>query len=171
MKRIYYLFNGTLPARGISDDLLATGMSTGQLHFLNRDFVSLDTLQVPKTNIFEERDIGHSGLYGALVGLACGVLFTVVLGATSLSAHLNLQILLFVWMLFAFFGGWAGGMVGISRENHHIERFHDAIDHGETLLMVDTYDDDQEQKAKDIMFQKHHEATYQGEDARYREFF
>ena len=170
MKRIYYLFNGTLPARSISDDLLAAGMNNGQLHFLNRDANSLEKLQVHRTNIFEEKDIGHSGLYGALVGLACGVLFSVVLGATALSEYLNLQTLLFVWGVFAFFGGWAGGLVGLSRENHHIERFHDAIDHGETLLMVDTYDDREEEKAKDVMFHRHNEATYQGEDAHYREF-
>ncbi|MDX1694754.1 MAG: hypothetical protein R3208_13390 [Ketobacteraceae bacterium] len=170
MKRIYYLFNGTLPARSISDDLLSLGMNAGQLHFLNRDPQSLESLEVPKTNIFEERDIGHSGLYGILVGLACGVLFSVVLGVTSLSEHLSLQVLLFIWALFAFFGGWAGGMVGLSRENHHIERFHDAIDHGETLLMVDAYDEREEQKAKDVMYKRHNEATYQGEDANYREF-
>lgn len=170
MKRIYYLFDGTMPARGITDDLLATGMDNGQLHFLNRDFQKLDSLNVHRTNIFEEKDIGHSGLYGALAGLACGVLFSVILGATSLGEYLNLQILLFVWMIFTFFGAWAGGIVGISKENHHIERFHDAIEHGETLLMVDAYDEKEEEKAKDIMYKKHREATYQGEDPHYHEF-
>ena len=81
-----------------------------------------------------------------------------------------MQVLLFIWALFAFFGGWAGGMVGLSKENHHIERFQDAIDHGETLLMVDAYDDNEAQKAKDVMFKRHEEATYQGEDPHYREF-
>ena len=170
MKRIYYLFQGTLPARSISDDLVAAGMNVGQLHFLNRDIHSLDSLDVPKANLFEQKDIGHSGFYGALVGLTAGVLFTVILGVTSLSVHLSLQVLLFVWALFAFFSGWAGGMVGISKENHHIERFHDAIDHGETLLMLDAYDEREEEKAKDIMFKRHNEATYQGEAPHYREF-
>ncbi|MCG8313842.1 MAG: hypothetical protein MI976_11545 [Pseudomonadales bacterium] len=170
MKRIYYLFKDTIAARGISDDLMSMGMNNGQLHFLNRDFQKLDALDVHRTNIFDEKDIGHSGLYGALAGLACGLLFTVVLGATSLSHYLSLQILLFVWMLFAFFGGWAGGIVGISKDNHHIERFHNAIEKGDTLLMLDTYSEKEEEKAKDVMFNKHKEATYQGEDAHYREF-
>ena len=170
MKRIYYLFKGTMPARNIANDLVAEGMNKGQLHFLNRDVNSLEQQHVNRAIVFEERDIGHSGFYGALVGIACGVLFTVVIGVTNLSEHLNLQVLLFIWMLFAFFGGWAGGMVGISRENHHIEQFHDAIDNGDTLLMVDAYDDKEEEKAKDVMFKKHREATYRGEDPHYREF-
>ncbi|MCG8672364.1 MAG: hypothetical protein MI867_23370 [Pseudomonadales bacterium] len=170
MKRIYYLFDGTFSARGISDDLLATGLDSGQLHFLNRNFQALDAQHVHRTNIFDEKDIGHSGVYGALIGLVCGVLFSVIVGATSLSQYMSLQAVLFIWMFFAFFGGWAGGIVGISKDNHHIERFHDAIEHGETLLMVDAYDDKEEEKAKDVMFNHHKEATYQGEDSHYREF-
>ena len=51
-----------------------------------------------------------------------------------------------------------------------IARFHDAIDHGETLLMVDAYAEREEEKAKDIMFARHNAAKYQGEDSHYREF-
>ena len=35
------------------------------------------------------------------------------------------------------FGAWEGGMIGLSRENYKIERFHDDIEAGHYLIMVD----------------------------------
>lgn len=170
MKRIYYLFNGTQPASAIAQDLQQVGINNGQLHFLNRNTAALDSQQVHRASFLQEKDIEHSGIYGAFIGATAGIFFSLYLILSSLGEHMTLSILLFVVGVFTFFGSWVGGIVGISRENHHIEAFHNAIEHGDTLLMLDTYTPTEEKKAKDIMFSRHLEATYEGEDPKYKEF-
>ena len=170
MKRLYFVFRGTQPAHAISKDVTALGFDEGQLHFLNKDHAGLDAQGVNQTNIFEEKDIGHSGFYGGIIGCIAGLLFTAFLASTSLGEYLNLVIGFFLIGLFTAFGTWTGGIVGISKDNHHIERFHDDIEHGETLLMIDAYDDRQEDKVITLMFTRHKEARYKGQDHNYSEF-
>jgi hypothetical protein len=33
--------------------------------------------------------------------------------------------------------GWAGCLIGLNQENHHLASFHDDIECGRTLLMID----------------------------------
>ncbi|MFZ5603035.1 MAG: hypothetical protein ACOY7J_11340, partial [Pseudomonadota bacterium] len=77
---------------------------------------------------------------------------------------------IFVCCIFTFFGAWTGGIVGISHENHHIARFHDALEQGDTLLMLDAYSPQQENRVRNLMHSRHLEATFEGEDKDYREF-
>lgn len=171
MKRLYYLFRGTQHARSISDDLHRVGIEDGQLHFMSRDQGSLQLAQVHTTSVLQERDLQHSGLYGGLIGLGIGVLFALYLMASELSQYIGIGSFAFVCSIFTFFGAWAGGIVGISHDNHHIARFHEALDQGDTLLMLDTYNPQQENHIRDLMNSRHMEASFQGEDKHYREFF
>ncbi len=170
MKRLYYLFRGTQHARAISDDLQLAGIDDGQLHFMNRDQGSLQLANVHTTSVIQERDLQHSGFYGGMMGLGIGVLFALYLMTSELGSHMNFFLFAFVCGIFAFFGAWTGGIVGISHDNHHIARFHDAIEHGDTLLMLDTYSQQEETRAREIMNTRHLEASYEGEDEKYREF-
>lgn len=170
MKRLYYLFRGTQHARSISDDLQKAGLDNGQLRFLSRDTGTLQTSNVHAASILQERDLQHSGFYGGMIGLGIGVLFALYLMTSELGQYMNILIFAFVCGVFAFFGTWTGGIVGISHDNHHIARFHDAIEHGDTLLMLDTYTPQQETKVREIMDTRHLEASFAGEDDQYREF-
>ena len=170
MKRLYYLFRGTQHARAISDDLQLAGLDNGQLHFLSRDQANLQLSNVHAASVFQERDLQHSGFYGGMIGLGVGVLFALYLMTSELGPHMNFMLFAFVCGIFAFFGAWTGGIVGISHDNHHIARFHDAIEQGDTLLMLDTYTPQQENKAREIMNSRHLEASFEGEDEKYREF-
>ena len=69
-----------------------------------------------------------------------------------------------------FFGAWAGGFIGISNDNHHISRFHDALEEGDTLLMVDAYDESEETQLKQLMHTRHMEASYEGEEENFKVF-
>ncbi len=171
MKRLYYLFRGTRHARSISDDLHRAGIDDGQLHFLSRDQGSLQLAHVHTTSVLQERDLQHSGFYGGLIGLGIGVLFALFLMASDLGRYMGVGIFAFICGIFTFFGAWAGGIVGISHDNHHIARFHQALDQGDTLLMLDTYNPQQEDQIRDLMNSRHLEASFQGEDKHYREFF
>lgn len=171
MKRLYYLFNGTQFAQDISDDLLSTGIDEGQLHFLSHDQAGLESANVHRADIFDERDIPHRGTWGAILGLGAGILFASYLLASELGSHLTFSIFILVCLLFTLLGAWAGGFVGISTDNHHISRFHNALEEGDTLLMVDAYDQIEESKLKQLMHTRHIEASYEGEEENYRVFF
>ena len=171
MKRLYYLFRGPQHARAISEDLRQAGLNDGQLHFMSRSPAPLQLANVHTTSVFQERDLEHSGFYGAMIGLGIGMLFAFYLLASELGTHMNIPLFFFVCAIFTFFGAWTGGIVGISSENHHVSRFHEALDHGDTLLMLDTYSEQQEARARDIMHSRHLEASYEGEDDNYKEFF
>lgn len=170
MKRLYYLFHGTEFARAISNDLKSAGINEGQLHFLSNDQAGLQTASVHKVDIFDERDIPHSGTWGAITGLGIGILFGSYLVSTELGANMSLGVFLFVCTLFTFFGAWAGGFIGISNDNHHISRFHDALEEGDTLLMVDAYDESEETQLKQLMHTRHMEASYEGEEENFKVF-
>jgi len=171
MKRLYYLFRGTQPAKAISDDLHNAGIDDGQLHFLSRDTGSLQIAKVHTTSLFQERNLQHSGFYGGMIGLGIGVLFALYLMASELGPHIGIGTFVFVCAIITFFGAWTGGIVGISHENHHIARFHEALEQGNTLLMLDTYSPQQENRIRNTMHSRHMEASFEGEDQYYREFF
>ena len=171
MKRLYYLFKGTQFARAISNDLKDAGIDEGQLHFLSNDQAGLQTAHVHKADIFEERDIPHRGTWGAIIGLGAGILFAAYLLTSELGPHLTFSIFVLVCLLFMLLGAWAGGFIGISSKNHHISRFESALEEGDTLLMLDAYNDTEESALKQLMHTRHMEASYEGEDENYRVFF
>lgn len=170
MKRLYYLFRGTQHAKTISDDLHQVGIDDGQLHFMSKDVGTLQQDRVHTTSVFQERDLQHSGFYGGMIGLGIGVLFALYLTASELGQYIGMGTFFFVCCIFTFFGAWTGGIVGISNENHHIARFHDALEKGDTLLMLDAYSPQQENRVRNLMHSRHLEASFEGEDKDYREF-
>lgn len=171
MKRLYYLFRGTQFARAISNDLRDAGIDEGQLHFLSHDQAGLESAKVHKADVFEQYDIPHRGTWGAIIGLGVGIMFVAYLLASELGSNLTFTIFLMVCALFTVLGAWAGGFIGISSENHHIARFHSALEQGDTLLMLDAYDETEESRLKQLMHTRHMEASYEGEEENYKVFF
>lgn len=55
-----------------------------------------------------------------------------------------------VVLLFSCFGAWVGGLVGVSSENYKIRRFHDDIEAGALLIMVDV-SLDQRRAVRDVI--------------------
>jgi len=168
MKRLYYLFRGTDAAGTISRDLAAVGINAGQMHFLNNDKAALDSAHVHRTGVFEERDIPHRGTWGAIMGFGIGLLFGTYLMASDLGTYMSMGIFLLVCLMFTAFGAWVGGFVGIANNSHHLTRFQSAIADGDTLLMVDTYTEDDEARLKQVMHTRHMEASYEGEENNFK---
>ena len=170
MKRLYYLFQGTEPAKAISDDLRIAGVNEGQLHFMSKDVSGLTSAHVHNTSILDEKDIPHSGTYGAIIGLGIGIILGFYLMATDMSESITFTVFVLLCAFFTFLGAWAGGFIGMSMDNHHITRFHDALEQGETLLMLDAYDPEEENQLKQLMTKKHREARYEGEENNFKMF-
>jgi hypothetical protein len=58
------------------------------------------------------------------------------------------------------FGVWAGGMVGLATENQKIARYHDDIEAGKFLIMLDVKAGEEE-RLKSLMASSHPEAVFQ----------
>ena len=59
------------------------------------------------------------------------------------------------------FGAWVSGMIGISAENSQIQEFHDAIEAGQLLLMIDI-PKDRVDEITDLVKKHHPEAEVEG---------
>ena len=134
MRRLYYLADDLPTTRAISETLHDEGITDWHFHVVAKDESGLYRHHVHSASAILQLDIVHTGeryaLIGAFVGLAAGV-------AAYLSAALPAYAVLLITLTAGMFGAWLGGMVGLSRENYKLEPFHDDIEAGRYLIMVD----------------------------------
>ena len=136
MKRLYYLTDGIDHAETIARELAHYPLHHAYVQVLSQDEVGLSTHQLQSASYLARLDIVHRGAQGLILGVVLGfvtLIFAYVLGLapTALSGQVAL-VTLFGLML-----GWAGCLVGLNQENHHLACFHDDIAFGRTLLMID----------------------------------
>ena len=136
MRRLYFLIPDTALGKKVVDELLRAHIEWKHIHVLAKRGTPLEGL--PEASYFQKSDIipamqravpigGATGLLCGLVALALGPELVVagggVLVATSLAG--------------AGIGTFLGGMVGLNVENTRHKAFHDAIERGELLVIVD----------------------------------
>ena len=160
MKRFYYLTSDIESVEKISQDLHEQGISDWNFHVLSKDEAGLYRRHINSATPWQELDIVHSALRGTLIGAGLSLIAGLaVMAFTSFGVY---SVFLLV-VVGALFGTWAGGFVGISHENYKIARFHDDIEAGKYLVMVDVHPDEQH-RVQEIMSKSHPEAEASGED-------
>ncbi|MEO0369108.1 MAG: hypothetical protein AAF197_10040 [Pseudomonadota bacterium] len=155
MKRLYYLTDSVDVAESASDQLHQKGITDWNFHVLGQDKAQMTKHHLHSTTPLQELDIIRSGERGVLIGLTIGVLLTGYIALfTSFGANMN-----WIWqaaavVLFALFGAWVGGLVGVSNENYKVRRFHKDIENGSYLLLVDVMPE-QRSEVEQVMSQIH----------------
>ncbi len=141
MRRLYYIADSVDDAEAVTLALKAEGIRNWHLHVLAKDEAGLYTHKIHSANPIQQLDVLHTGLRYAFVGLLCGLLMAGVLLALQLTGVVELPVsalpFVILGMLGLCFGAWEGGLVGLPRENYKIERYHDEIEAGKYLIMVD----------------------------------
>ncbi|SFM37506.1 hypothetical protein [Marinobacter zhejiangensis] len=136
MKRLFYLVDHIDHVQDISDDLHTRGITDWRFHVVSKDEAGLYTHRLHRASVLDRTDLARYVERGMLIGLVLGLSFTLPL---ALFANLGWPTI--AWAGLAVFsvmaGGWLGGFGGISAENYRIRRFHDAIEAGKYLVMVD----------------------------------
>ncbi|MFT3931520.1 MAG: hypothetical protein QM709_14610 [Spongiibacteraceae bacterium] len=138
MKRLYYLADNLNTADEVAKALHDEGISDWNFHVLSKDEAGLYTHHLHAANPLHQRDLIRTGERGALLGFLAGMaaaLFSAVL--LELSSVHSVMVFAIAIVLPTLFGAWLGGLVGLSTENHKIARFHDDIEYGRALLMID----------------------------------
>lgn len=145
-RRHYYISDDLDDLESFEEELEAAGIDIVQIHVLSEDPEGVREHQhLHEVQDFMKKDVVHSGLFGAVIGLIAATLALVIpysLGWTATAVG---------WVPFAFlavvllgFCTWEGGLLGIHRTNHSFEQFRGALDAGRHVFFVDA-EPDQEQ--------------------------
>jgi hypothetical protein len=151
MKRLYYLTKNITIAERVSDRLHEEGITDWHFHVLAKDKANVVRHHLHSSTALQELDIIRSGERGVLGGFLVGI---IAAGGMALfiatGEPMSLWIQATIVFLFSCFGAWIGGLVGVSSENYKIRRFHDDIEAGALLIMVDVTLD-QRRAMKDVI--------------------
>lgn len=165
MKRLYYLTRNVQSTERIAEDLHREGITDWHFHVISKDEAGLQQHHVHMANLLHRFDVLHSGerggLIGGTIGFAIGVLAVLF---TPMGDIFGFWFLPLPTGLCGFFGAWVGGLVGLSHENYKIARFHDDIEKGRYLIMIDIRKD-KEESVRRVMERLHPEARLAGMDS------
>jgi len=165
MKRMYFLADTLESVERVWHNLREIDIAEGAFHIVTKDDDGIQRHKMSTAGAFVRTDLIHSGEQGALVGTLLGLAFATWLVVTE---PFGLQVgwfgFLFAAAMFGFHGAWVGGMVGLAQENYKLKPFHNAIEKGKYLLMVDIGTPQQENLVRMIIRMQHPELIYEGED-------
>jgi hypothetical protein len=164
MRRLYYVAEDLETTQQISDALHQAGITDWNFHVLAKDEGGLYRHHIHSATPIHQLDIIHTGgrwsIVGACVCLLAGL--TVHLGGLLPWTTSLFDVALFT-ILGGLFGAWQGGMVGLSRENYKIAPFHDDIEAGRYLVMVDVKTDNKA-RVREIMNMQFPQVRFSGRD-------
>lgn len=138
MKRLYYLADNLDTADDVAKALHNEGISDWNFHVLSKDDAGLYRHHLHAATPLHQRDLIRTGERGALLGFAVGMAAAVFSASLiEMSSMHTMMVFSIAVILPTLFGAWLGGLVGLSTENHKITRFHNDIEAGRALLMID----------------------------------
>ena len=167
MKCMYYLAPSLPTSSRISEDLHDIGIADWLIHVISKDEAGLKQQQLQSSNWFETHDLIRDGFIGANLGFICGVLLA---GAVMLFQPFGEDtprvVYFFVVVVATLFGAWVGGLIGMNSDNKKIRRFRKPIDEGQYLFLIYAPKGYGE-KIKEMMSERHPEATHVATDRRF----
>jgi hypothetical protein len=138
MQRLYYLAADVDTTQRVSDALHEEGIGDWNFHVLAKDEAGLYTHHVHSATTYQQLDIIRTGqrwgLAGGGIGLGIGL---VCYALQPLPWESNALTVALMALIGGLFGAWQGGMIGLTRESYKIAPFHDDIEAGRYLIMVD----------------------------------
>jgi len=165
VRRLYYLTDDLNVTRAISDRLHEVGISDWNFHVLARENSGLYTHHIHSALAHHYKDIIRIGEVGALYGGAsafvlssCGLYFS---SWFWLNDWVDVLLISFVGLLV---GALGGVRLGLNRENHRLKSFHDDIEAGYNLIMVDVRKEDRP-RIRELMNMEFANVSYRGNDS------
>ena len=160
MRRIYYLTDTIDSTEKISTNLHQAGISDWNFHVLSKDEAGLYRRHIHSANPLQKLDIIRNAERGGVIGFGASVLATLyVVTVEPFGANLSGLVYVAIFGFITLFGAWLGGLVGLSRENQKIAQYHDEIEAGKFLVMIDVKAGE-ESRVQDLMAKRHTEARF-----------
>lgn len=161
MRRLYYLSPTIESAEQVSDDMHAHGVTDWHFHVLSKDEAGLYSHHIHSANAFQRTDLIRFTERGLICGVGLAAIFLLPLNYIQ-EFTFNTWLSLSAFCIL--FSTWCAGIGGISQENYKIQRFHDDIEAGNYLIMVDVPKADEEM-IKRVMSIRHPEAKLEGQSS------
>ncbi|MDN4503369.1 hypothetical protein QX776_13235 [Alteromonadaceae bacterium BrNp21-10] len=151
----------------IQDELVEQGISVDNIHFVSERSQDFAGHHVHEASIIEERDVVHSGVRGAIVGAVLGMAVSV--GVYYLQPYgwqIEMLNVILIELLMIGFGGWIGGLFGISHRNYRISAFEPELQKGKAIMLVYAAKDVGE-RLQQMIESTHKDAKYLGVNAEF----
>lgn len=160
MRRMYYLTDNIDSTEQIANDLHREGITDWNFHVLSKDEAGLYKRHIHSANYIQKLDIIRNAERGALLGFAGAVVVTAyVISAEPFGPNLSGLVYLAIFGFITLFGAWMGGLIGLTKENQKVAQYHDEIEAGKYLIMIDVRQGE-EDRVKSLMERKHQEARF-----------
>ncbi len=158
MKRLYYLTDNLESTDKISHDLHDHGITDWNFHVVSKDEKGLYKCHLHSANAIQKTDWIHRGEQGLLKGLAAGALVFWLVSMIPIHGRLpEFGFLLALFLIGVFAGIFHGVLLGYQNENIKLKPFHEQIENGQYLIMVDV-PRAQMSRVESLMAQNHPEA-------------
>ncbi len=138
MRRLYFLIPTIDSAHKIVDELLLARIEERHIHIVAKDHYALEVAHLPEANLLQESDFVPALRRGLAVGGVTGLIAGIV-GVTFPPAGLVLGggAILATSLMGAGMGAWTASMIGVSVPNTVLDRFNDAVEQGQLLMLID----------------------------------
>lgn len=156
-RRLYFLFPDAGHARGVTRELVQTGVDEQHIHAVARDGVDLASL--PQATVRQRQDAaGRIEAVAWNTNLALFAAATLALLAALFLTSVWLAVGALVVMAATFLGG---AWFALRVPDVHLDEFREAIAHGEIVLMVDV-PQKRVAEIEDLVHRRHPEANVGG---------
>lgn len=164
-RRLYFLLPDVESAKRTADDLLLARVDDRHMRFLSRRGTAFEPLH--EAGYLDKTDLVH----GAVVGLALGGLIGALAGALVVAyppegMSPKLVAVLIGMLAGAPLGAWMASMAAAAVPNSRLKQFHDDIEAGRVLMMVDV-PLRRVAEITELVVSRHPEAMPRGEAMRY----
>ncbi|QXP90804.1 hypothetical protein KW114_01145 [Methylococcus capsulatus] len=158
MKRLYYLADNLDSVERISDALHKEGISDWNFHVISKDQAGLYRRHIHSANFIQKSDAVRYAERGAMVGFLFSVLGSVwVATEQPFGPDMGGIVYLAIFGFVTLFGVWVGGLMGMATENQKISAYHDQIEAGKHLILIDTRPQE-EDRVRELMARTYPEA-------------
>lgn len=130
-----------LPDLGSSERLAgmieSSGIPHNRIHVAHKNHAEAQKRRLNDLNFLEEFDTIHSGERGFIVGVILALLVGLSVFELLEGHPVASVITLFSCLIVVGFSTWLGGLIGASSDNYRLQPFHDHIEKGGSLMLID----------------------------------
>ena len=141
-----------------------TGIEPRHIHIYYKDHLALQKRHLNDVSFVGELDVLHSGERGLLIGLVAAVLVAFGIWEALAGHEIVAFVTVFGSLVALGFCTWLGGLIGVSSDNYRIQPYHDHIEAGGSVIIVDV-PLGRELFVMDTMATMHPEAVHQGQSS------
>ena len=137
MKQHHYLLEDLRAAEDAIVTLENAGVPDKHIHVFHKDHLAMQKRHLNDTSFVGELDILHAGERGLLVGIAAAGLVGFTIWELMAGHEVVAMVSVFASLVALGFCTWLGGLIGASSDNYRIQPYHDHIEEGGSVIIVD----------------------------------